>query len=79
MSTNSSSWITCCGQMPRNQIVFLVQVFIAYVVIIVSLVNITFTSENTCLWTTLASGTIGYLLPSPSIKRHESFLRDTPV
>jgi hypothetical protein len=64
--------------MPRSQIVFLVQVFIAYVVIIVSLVNITFTSENTCLWTALASGTIGYLLPSPIIKRHESFLRDTP-
>ena len=79
MSTNSSSWVTCCGQVPRSQIVFLVQVVIAYIVIVVSLVNITVTSENTCLWATLASGTIGYLLPSPSIKRHESFLRDTPL
>lgn len=79
MSTNSSLWVTCCGQVPRSQIVFLVQVVIAYIVIIVSLINITITTENTCLWATLASGTIGYLLPSPSIKHHEPFLRDTPL
>ena len=58
--------------------VFLVQVTIAYVVILTSLVNITFTSENTCLWATLASGTIGYLLPSPSVK-HEPFSRHAAV
>ena len=79
MSTNSSTWVTCCGNVPRSQIVFTVQVVAAYIVILVSLINITISSENTCLWATLASGTIGYLLPSPNIKCHESFLRDTPV
>ena len=79
MSTNSSSWVTCCGQAPRSQIVFLVQVVIAYIVIIVSLINITISTENTCPWATLASGTIGYLLPSPSIKYHESFLHNTAL
>ena len=79
MSTNSNLWVTCCGDVPKNQIVFLVQVVIAYIVIIVSLINITLTAENTCLWATLASGNIGYLLPSPSIMQHESFLRDTAV
>jgi hypothetical protein len=64
---NSDYWLTCCGRIPRDQFVFIIQVVIAYIVIIVSLANITFTKENTCLWATLASGTIGYLLPSPSI------------
>ena len=64
--------------MHKDQAVFLAQVVIAYIVILTSLINISVTSENTCLWATLASGTIGYLLPSPSIK-HESFLRNTAV
>ena len=75
---NSNYWTTCCGRVHRDQVVFLFQVVIAYAVIITSLVNISFSSENTCLWATLASGTIGYLLPSPSIS-HEPFLRRTTV
>jgi hypothetical protein len=46
MSTNSNSWITCCGQVPRSQTVFLVQIVIAYFVIIVSLINIAISSEK---------------------------------
>jgi hypothetical protein len=76
--TNSRYWLTCCGRVPRDQVVFILQVVIAYIVIIVSLVNITFSSDNICLWATLASGTIGYLLPSPSIN-HEPILRRTAV
>ena len=68
-------WVTCCGRMHRDQIVFAVQVTIAYIVILTSLVNITFTSENTCLWATLASATLGYLLPSPSFNKNEPFSR----
>ena len=79
MSTHFNLWNTCCGQLPQSQIVFIAQVVIAYIVVIVNLVNITVSVENTCLWATLASGTIGYLLPSPCIKRQESFLRDSPV
>jgi hypothetical protein len=77
-SYSPSVWVTCCGRVHRDQVVFLFQVVIAYAVIITSLANITFTSENTCLWATLASGTIGYLLPSPSIK-HESFSHHSSV
>ena len=68
----------CFGYMKRDQAVFLAQVIIAYIVILTSLINISLTSENICLWATLASGTIGYLLPSPNIK-HESFLRNTAL
>jgi hypothetical protein len=67
MSSNEE-WSTCCGRMHKDQIVYLTQVVIAYIVILTSLANITFTTENTCLWATLASGTIGYLLPNPTCK-----------
>jgi hypothetical protein len=75
---NDRLWLTCCGRVQREQVVFVVQVVIAYIVIITSLVNITLFSDNLCLWSTLASGTIGYLLPSPSIK-HESLSCSTAV
>ena len=72
---SSDHWWTCCCRVHRDQVVFTVQVVIAYIVIIVSLVNITFSNENTCFWATLASGTIGYLLPSPSISGEALFRR----
>ena len=75
---NSDYWLTCCGYTPKDQVVFMFQVVIAYIVIIVSLTNITFSSENTCLWATLVSGTIGYLLLSPTIN-HETVYRYTTV
>jgi hypothetical protein len=78
LCVNSNYWSTCCGVVPRDQVVFVLQVVIAYIVIIVSLTNITFSSENTCLWATLASGTIGYLLPSPSVS-HGPILRRSTV
>ena len=78
LCTNSENWQTCCGRVHRDQVVFVLQVMIAYIVIIVSLANITFSSENICLWATLASKTIGYLLPNPSIN-HEPILRRTSV
>jgi hypothetical protein len=64
----ANTWVTCCGRVHRDQVVFFCQIIVAYIVIVTSLANLTFTSENTCLWATLTSGTIGYLLPSPTIK-----------
>ena len=63
MSTESNYWSTCCRHVHKDQFVFFCQIIIAYIVIITSLANITFTEQNTCLWATLASGRIGYLLP----------------
>lgn len=66
-SNSRNEWRTCCGSLPRDEIVFFAQVFIAYMVIIVSLINLCISNENTHLWVALASGTIGYLFPAPSL------------
>jgi len=56
-----------------EEIQYCCQLIVACVVILVSLINIAFTDENICLWTTLASGTLDYLLPNLSLKRNEPF------
>ena len=67
-------WKLCCTKAPKDEIVYCCQLVIAYIVIIVSLLNITFTENDTCLWSTILSGTVGYLLPSPQLQKHEPLL-----
>ena len=38
-----------------------------YIVVITSIVNLCISDKNTCLWSSLESESVGYLLPSPSI------------
>ena len=59
MFASSHNWMSCFGRMHKDQVAFLAQVTIAYTLIITSIINISISSENTCLWATLASGTIG--------------------
>jgi len=59
--------------------VYCCQVFVAFVVIVVGLANLSFTKSDTCLWTSLISGALGYLLPNPSLHRNESVLRNAAI
>jgi hypothetical protein len=53
--------------------VFVTQVIVVYAVIIAAIVNLTFFPEGRQeLWITLLSSSIGYLLPSPTIKKPKS-------
>ena len=40
-----------------------------YIVVITSTVNLCISDTNTCLWSPLVSGSVGYLLPSPLISK----------
>ena len=80
MNSSSNSWKVCGGvDAPKDEIVYCCQVFVAFVVILVGLVNLTFTESDTCLWTGLISGALGYLLPNPSLRRNESVPFDAAV
>jgi len=59
--------------------VYCCQVFVAFVVIVVGLANLFFTESDTCLWTSLISGALGYLLPNPSLRRNESVLPNAAI
>jgi len=67
-SHNSSRWHVFGKVMPRSEIVFFVQVLLVYIVVIVSIVNLTIGGNGDKLWIALLSSSIGYILPSPSLK-----------
>lgn len=63
------------GKFPKSELIYMCQVVALYMVIIVCLVNLTIGTDNNPLWSSLLSGGIGYLLPSPKIrKRNDAFL-----
>src|SRR5215469_9046806 len=60
------------------EIAFICQVIAIFIVIIACVVNLSIGLDKAELWSSLLSGTLGYLLPSPKIRRkNESFLYDT--
>ena len=70
-SARTSNWNVLGKQFPKNEVVFFCQVFILYVVIITSIVNLSLQRDNGQLWIALLSSCLGYLLPNPSIKRQQ--------
>ena len=63
-------WKLCWSSAPKEQIIYTVQVVVAYVVIAISLVNLCVTTHNAPIWATLLSGCIGYLFPAPSLNNN---------
>ena len=63
--------------------VYCCQLAAVFTIILTALVNLTFLETDTCLWTGLISGALGYLVPNPSIRHHiqhdESLLSDAAV
>ena len=61
--------------------VYWCQLAVVFTIILTALVNLTFIESDTCLWTGLISGALGYLVPNPSVRHHhnESLLSDAAV
>ena len=70
ISGSERQWSLCGQEIPKSEIVFFCQVIILYTVILTSIYNLTRgNSELSNLWTSLLSGSLGYLLPNPTIKK----------
>ena len=65
----------------KNELVYCCQLIVVFVIIAVALFNLTFKDEDTdtCLWSSLISGSLGYLVPSPTLSRNESILSNTTI
>ena len=58
----------CCGdKIPKNEIVYLLQIIILYTIILVCMFNLSYKKENKDIWIALLSYCLGCLLPSPVI------------
>jgi hypothetical protein len=49
-------------------ILFSIQVFVIVIVVIASLINLTYYKENINLWTMILTSCLGYLMPNPRFK-----------
>ena len=68
-SEQSARWSFICGNsLPRAEVIYYCQVLLIYIVVVACLINLSIGGNNSSLWSSLLSGSVGYLLPSPKIK-----------
>ena len=67
-NSNISEWKVCGSSVPKSELVFFSQVIILYIVVCLCLFNLTTGRGDSNLWSALLSGSLGYLLPNPTIK-----------
>ena len=72
----ATSWYICGYELPKGEVVYFSQIFILYIIIFISLVNITIGTFvlPECTWqrdlfACLLSSCLGYLLPNPTLKK----------
>lgn len=64
-----NNWDCFGRKVPKQEVVYLSQIIVIYIVIITSIVNLSLNNGDGNLWSSLMSAGIGYILPSPKIKR----------
>ena len=59
-------WPKVC---PKSAVVYITQMLIILGVVIASIVNLSITNDNKEMWISLLCSTIGYILPSPKLRK----------
>ncbi|MEK6265328.1 MAG: hypothetical protein N2B06_11260 [Clostridium sp.] len=62
-------WNILGYSVPKQEVVYFCQIIILYIVIIVSLINLSVQNGDKNLWISLLSASIGYLLPNPTLQK----------
>lgn len=66
---SSDRWHLLGTRVPKTEIVYFCQMIIVYIIIITAVVNLSIQNGSSELWISLLSSSIGYILPSPKIKK----------
>jgi hypothetical protein len=67
---HSPKWTLGHNDLSKSLVVYLCQIFIIYVIVVVSLYNLTFGDKNDLnLWIGLLCSSVGYLLPAPVLNK----------
>ena len=67
--TDDRSWVFFGEKLPRSEIVYFTQIFLLFLIIVTAITNLSLTSGQEELWITLLCTSVGYILPSPDIKK----------
>jgi len=66
-------WRLFGKNVPKNEVIFICQVVILYVIILTCIINLSLGNGDSNLWTALLSSSLGIMLPAPSLstrRRH---------
>ena len=72
-SISSRLWKIFGKTIPKNEVIFICQVVILYIVIITCIVNLSLGNGDSNLWTALLSSSMGIMLPAPTLSRRRSW------
>ena len=66
---SDKSWVFLGEKLPRSEIVYFTQITLLFIIIVTAIANLSIKSGQEELWITLLCTSIGYILPSPDIKK----------
>ena len=61
-------WNFFGAKVPKNEIVYLCQIILLYIVICISITNLTLEKGDKNTWLVLLSSCLGYILPNPKLE-----------
>ena len=65
-----SNWELFGRVLPKNEVIFICQVVILYIVIITCIINLSLKNGDSNLWVALLSSSLGIMLPQPTISQN---------
>lgn len=70
-SNSDSPWNLLGKSVPKSEVVFGAQVLLIYIIVVTAIVNLSLdgNSSDSKIWIILLSSCLGYILPSPTIKK----------
>ena len=72
---DKQNWNVFGYSIPKQEVVFFCQIIALYIVIFICLINISIGNGESHLWFSLLAGSIGYLLPNPTLKKETIILQ----
>jgi lipoprotein signal peptidase len=71
-TSTGESWSIFARNIQKEQIIYFTQIFIVYTVIIAAIINLALSETPCSIWGTILSGTVGYILPAPKIRKKKN-------
>lgn len=65
-----SNWELFGRVVPKNEVIFICQVVILYIVIVTCIINLSLKNGDSNLWVALLSSSLGIMLPQPTLSQN---------
>jgi len=69
ISSSIRDWKLFGKNVPKNEVIFICQVVVLYIIILTCIVNLSLANGDSNLWTALLSSSLGIMLPAPTLSR----------